>query len=69
VSKLLLMASMVVLVVLPLRASRAADAVTGLRVTLTGSLLFNLAWAVVLLSWFLFQLDDPQSLLPAVTEP
>jgi hypothetical protein len=64
VSKLLLMASMWVMILLPLRAARSKDALLGFKATVTGSVLFNLVWAAVLMALFLSRLGDPQSLLP-----
>jgi hypothetical protein len=68
VSKLLLMASMWVMILLPLRAARSRDALKGLQVAVTGSLAFNVLWAIVVLAIFLSRLDDPQSLLPPPDE-
>jgi hypothetical protein len=63
-NKLLMMASMWVMIIVPLRASRSADALNGFKTAVTGSLLFNLLWAAVLLAVFLSRSSDPQSLLP-----
>ncbi|MBK7858949.1 MAG: hypothetical protein IPJ65_10095 [Archangiaceae bacterium] len=68
-SKLILMASMWVMILLPLRASKSKDALKGFKAAFTGSLVFNLVWAAVLLALFLSRVDDPQSLLPPQTEP
>ena len=68
-SKLLLMASMWVMILLPLRASRSKNALQGFKAAVTGSLAFNLVWAIVLLALFLSRVDDPQSLLPPQDEP
>ena len=68
-SKLLMMASMWVMILLPLRASRSRDALKGFKVAVTGSLAFNVLWAIVLLAIFMSGLDDPQSLLPPKDEP
>jgi hypothetical protein len=68
VSKLLLMASMWVMILLPLRAARSRDALQGFKVAVTGILAFNLLWALVVLALFISRLDDPQSLLPPPDE-
>lgn len=68
-SKLLLMASMWVMILLPLRASRSKDALRGFKAAFVGSLAFNLVWAAVLLALFLSRVGDPQSLLPPQVEP
>jgi len=69
VSKLLLMASMWVMILWPLRASRSADALKGFKAAVAGSLVFNLIWAVVLLAIFASRVGDPNSLFPPQTEP
>ncbi len=68
-SKLLMMASMWVMILLPLRASKSKNALEGFKGAVFGSLAFNLVWAVVLLAIFMSGLDDPQSLLPPKDEP
>lgn len=68
-SKLLMMASMWVMILLPLRASRSPNALKGFLAAVSGSLAFNLVWAIVLLAIFMSGLDDPQSLLPPTDEP
>ena len=64
-----MMASMWVMILLPLRASKSKNALEGFKAVLTGSLAFNLLWAIVLLAIFMSGLDDPQSLLPPNDEP
>ena len=68
-SKLLLMASMWVMILLPLRASKSKYALLGFKAAVAGSLVFNLVWAAVLLAIFLSRVGDPQSLLPPQAEP
>lgn len=68
-SKLLLMASMWVMILLPLRASRAKNALQGFKAAMTFAVAFNVVWAIVLLAIFLSRVDDPQSLLPLADEP
>jgi len=55
-SKLLLMASMAAMIIIPLRAARFANAKAGLNRAVRGTLAFNIAWAVVVLSIFIFLL-------------
>ena len=67
-SKLLLMASMWAMILLPLRAARARDALSGFKLAVGAAFAFNLLWAIVLLAIFVSRLDDPQSLLPPPQE-
>ena len=64
-----MMASMWVMILLPLRASRSKNTLQGFKAAVTGSLAFNLVWAIVLLAIFMSGLDEPQSLLPPTDEP
>ena len=68
VSKLLLMASMWVIILVPLIASRKRDALKGFKEAVAVSLAFNLVWSIVLLALFASRVDEPQSLLPETTE-
>jgi hypothetical protein len=64
-SKALLMASMAAMIIIPLRAARLKNPLAGLRRAMTGALAFNLIWAVVVLSIFLFLLHtDVTKLYP-----
>ncbi len=67
-SKLLLMASMWVIILVPLIASRSKDALKGFKEAVTISLAFNLVWTLVLLALFVSRVDEPQSLLPQTNE-
>ncbi|MBL8954047.1 MAG: hypothetical protein JNK82_24940 [Myxococcaceae bacterium] len=68
VSKLLLMASMWVIILVPLLASRKRDALKGFKGAFAISLTFNLVWTIVLLALFSSRVDEPQTLLPETTE-
>jgi hypothetical protein len=63
-SKLLLMASMAMMIVLPIRAARFSNPKAGLKRAITTTLLFNVAWAIVVLAWFWVKLKNPASLFP-----
>jgi len=67
-SKLLMMASLWVIILVPLIASRSRDALKGFKEAVMFSLAFNLVWAVLLLALFASRLDEPQTLLPETNE-
>jgi hypothetical protein len=56
-SKALLMASMAMMIIVPLRAARLKSAKKGMRRAVFGAFAFNIAWAFVVLSIFLFLLN------------
>lgn len=56
-SKALLMASMAMMIIVPLRAARLKSPAKGLRRAVVGTFAFNIAWAFVVLSVFLFLLN------------
>lgn len=63
-SKLLLLASLAMMIALPIRAARVVDAKRGLRSAVATTLLFNIGWAAVVLVVFLYLLQNPASLFP-----
>ena len=63
-SKLLLMASMAMMIVLPIRAARFANPKAGLKRAITTTLLFNVGWAIVVLGVFWLLLKNPAALFP-----
>jgi hypothetical protein len=67
VNKLLLLSSLIAVIFLPLWLSKSPDARNGLRATLIATVVFNVLWAAVVLGWFLYQLNDPQQILPLLT--
>ena len=67
-NRYLLMSSMAAMVILPLWLSRVKNASDGLKATLTFTLVFNLAWAAVVLGWFFILLKDPQAMFPLPVE-
>jgi hypothetical protein len=69
VSKLLLMASMAMMIVLPLRAARYANPKKGLKRAIYTTLLFNMAWGVVVLAVFYVLLRNPSLLFPESVNP
>ena len=68
-NKLLLMASMAMMVVLPIRAARYANPHKGLKRTIYTTLLFNIGWAAVVLVVMLVLLRNPQLLFPEAVGP
>ena len=68
-SKLLLMASMAMMIVLPIRAARLADPRAGLKRAITSTLLFNVLWAAVVLGIFFVLLKNPAALAPESVNP
>jgi hypothetical protein len=68
-NKLLLMASMWMMILLPLRASRAKNPLTGLGGLIALCFALNIVWAAIMLAWFASHSGDPQSLLPPTVEP
>lgn len=68
-SKLLLMASMAMMIVLPIRAARFANPHAGLKRAITTTLLFNVLWAALVLGVFWVLLHDPAALFPEVVAP
>ena len=67
--KLLLMASMVMTIVLPIRAARFENPRYALKRAVWTTLLFNTAWAAVVMALFMFLLRDPEALKPDVVQP
>ena len=56
---------MAMMIIVPLRAARLKSPAKGLRRAVTGTLAFNVAWAVVVLGIFLFLLNyDVAKLYP-----
>ncbi|MBK7863672.1 MAG: hypothetical protein IPJ65_34720 [Archangiaceae bacterium] len=68
-SKALLMASLAMMVVLPLRAARIKNPKVALKRAITTTLLFNVAWAAVVLVIFLVLLRNPAQLMPESVNP
>lgn len=68
-SKLLLMASMVMMIVLPIRAARYANPHAGLKRAIYTTLIFNVGWAVVVLGIFFVLLRNPELLFPEKVQP
>jgi hypothetical protein len=68
-SKLLLMASMAMMIVLPIRAARFSNPHKGLKRAVTTTLLFNVAWAFVVLGIFFILLRNPAALFPESVNP
>lgn len=68
-SKLLLMASMVMMIVLPIRAARYANPHTGLKRAIYTTLIFNVGWAALVLAIFFFLLRNPALLFPEKVQP
>ncbi len=68
-SKLLLMASMAMMIVLPLRAARYDNPHKGLKRAVYSTLLFNVGWSVVVLGLFLYLLRNPALLFPESVNP
>ena len=67
--KLALIASLVAMVVIPLRAARFANPRRGLKRAVYGTLTFNVVWAVLLMGTFLFLLRNPHVLFPDRVQP
>lgn len=67
--KLLLMASMAMMIVLPIRAARYANPHAGLKRAIYTTLLFNVGWAIVVLTIFMFLLRNPALLFPDKVQP
>lgn len=63
-SKLVLLASMVMMIVLPMRAARLSNPHQGLRRAVTSTLLFNVVWAALVLGAFFVLLRNPSLLFP-----
>lgn len=63
-SKLLLMASMAMMIILPIRAARFANPHRALRRAIYAVLLFNVLWAAVVLGIFMVKLKNPETLVP-----
>jgi hypothetical protein len=68
-SKALLLASLAMMVVLPLRAARWADPRVGLKRAISTTLLFNVLWSSVVLVVFWVLLKNPAALAPASVNP
>ena len=68
-SKLLLMASMAMMIVLPIRAARYANPQKGLKRAIYTTLLFNVAWGAVVLGIFFILLRNPALLFPDKVVP
>ena len=68
-SKLLLMASMAMMIVLPIRAARFANPQKGLKRAIYSTLLFNIGWAAVVLGIFFILLRNPALLVPESVNP
>ena len=68
-SKMLLLSSMIAMIVLPIRASRAAGANKGLKRAITSVLIFNILWAAVVLGVFMFMMRNPASLAGGPVNP
>jgi hypothetical protein len=68
-NKLLLMASMWMMILLPLRASRAKNPLSGLSTLVALCFALNVVWAVIMLAYFAAHAGDPESLLPPTVEP
>jgi hypothetical protein len=69
VTKLVLMASMAMMIILPLRAARYANPHKGLKRAISTTLLFNVAWAFVVLTAFMVLLRFPWLLHPESVNP
>ena len=63
-----MMASLWVIILVPLIVSRSRDALEGFKKAVLLSLAINLVWAVVLLAIFSSRVDEPQTLLPETNE-
>ncbi len=68
-SKLLLMASMAMMIILPIRAARYANPKKGLKRAIYSTLAFNVMWAVLVLGIFFILLRNPASLVPEAVNP
>ena len=68
-SKVLLLASMIAMIALPIRAARVSNARAGLKRAITTTLLFNVLWAAVLLGVFMFLMRNPASLAGEAVAP
>lgn len=61
-SKVLLLASMIAMIALPIRAARLNNARKGLERAVVSTLVFNILWAAVVLGAFLLLLRNPAAL-------
>jgi len=68
-SKLILMASMAMMIVLPIRAARYANPQKGLKRAIYTTLLFNIVWAAVVLGVFAVLMRNPAMLFPESVNP
>ncbi|MBL8951513.1 MAG: hypothetical protein JNK82_12085 [Myxococcaceae bacterium] len=68
-SKMLLLSSMIAMIVLPIRAARMKGPNRGLKRAITTVLLFNIAWAAVVLLVFMVKMKDPASLAGGPVNP
>ena len=63
-AKLVLLASMVMMIVLPIRAGRHPNPRVGLKRAIAGPMIFNVLWAAVVVTALLFLLRNPALLFP-----
>jgi len=68
-SKVLLLASMIAMIALPIRAARAKSARAGLKHAVTTTLLFNVLWAALVLGTFFFLMRNPAALAGGPVAP
>jgi hypothetical protein len=64
VTKLVLLASMVMMIVLPIRAGRHSNHRVGLKRAIAGPMVFNLLWAAVVVTAVFILLKNPALLFP-----